>query len=277
MPFVPAAIESIARHWSPNAPALQFHIMTDRPPSPEMAAALNEISKGLIETHLIDPSRFSYFKEVTHISRAMYYRLLLPDVLSEKLILYLDCDVLARQDISDIFETDLGMAVAGAVVNPFYDVSNAGLSTGELYFNSGVMLIDRERWIHSNITTNTIAYLEANMDRVRMPDQDALNNTLKGKWVEINPTFNCQTSMLARHADFRKTISEKWDSKFLADPKIMHFSSSHKQWHTTSRIIYERDYHDLENHRKVIRKSILNDLVTSIARKLVFRSNPFFF
>lgn len=275
--FVPAAIESIIRCGVTNADWANFHVLTDREPGRKLRDLLAQVSGGRFEIHLIDASRFSSFKEVTHISRGMYYRLLLPDVLEEDLILYLDCDILARHDLTEIFATDLQDKIAAAVVNPFYDAASAGLGDCQLYFNSGVMLIDRRKWVAADVTAITMSYLANNMKSVRMPDQDALNHSLRDRWIELDPTYNCQTSMLARCEELGLEIGSRWSTEFLGDPVLVHFSSSHKQWHRTSRIKFEADYNRLTTHRKVKRRGYFLDIVTAVVRRFIFRANPHFY
>lgn len=273
--FVPAAIESLVKAYgAPDLP--QFHIVTDAMPPADAERSLLELSQGRLDIHVIDPADFMHLKEVTHISRGMYYRLALPSLALQDRILYLDCDIIVRGDIYPLLRADLGERPVGAVVNPFYNATNIGFDSTDLYFNSGVLLIDRRKWIKLNVSELTLKFLVENTDSLVMPDQDALNGVLRGNWQELHPTFNCQTSMFIRHEDLAAELAGRWDTNFLDDPVIVHFSSSHKQWHPTCRLKYARDYRKLSSHVMQTRKGMLVDLATSLWRRLAFSGNPYF-
>lgn len=274
--FVPAAIESIVRHWQHRSPLPRFDILVDTLPSKHISELLNSIVPGGYATHVIDATVFSDLKEVTHISRGMYYRLLLAEICRSRRILYLDCDVLVRRDISQLFELDLGGNIIGAVVNPFYNTQVIGLDPQQLYFNSGVLLIDRDAWNQANVSQRTLDFLRGNNEFLVMPDQDALNFVLNGQWRELDPAFNCQISMFLRHGDLEAELADRWRLDFLDDPAIVHFSSSHKQWHPTTRLRYAAEYKRLSTHVMRARKGALRDAATSIWRKFKFARNPYF-
>ena len=66
-----------------------------------------------------------------------------------KRVLYLDCDTVVVQSIGNLWNLDLKGHVAGAVMEPtIYQVvkQEIGLKEQDPYFNSGVLLIDLERW-----------------------------------------------------------------------------------------------------------------------------------
>jgi len=274
--FAPAAIESILRHYDGSRGLPFFHLVTDVELNSDTTRALEDLCSGHYKVHVIDASVFDEYKEVTHISRAMYYRLLLPSIISERRVLYLDCDVLVRKDLSSLASIDMSGNIVGAVRNPFYDVSRIGFADGDIYFNSGVLLIDRALWVAHLITPRTRSYIEENMQSLWMPDQDALNFILRNKWLELDPTFNCQTSMFVFHQALRSELSPTWQTDFLEDPAIVHFSSGHKQWHTSCRSIYSSDYISLKHHKVVPRKGPLLDAVISLHRLLKYWKNPYF-
>ncbi|MEB0233451.1 glycosyltransferase, partial [Undibacterium sp. 10I3] len=58
------------------------------------------------------------------------------------------------------------------------------------YFNSGVMLINVQRWLAAEITQATIASILKDGKSFRFPDQDALNVVLDGRVKFIERKWN---------------------------------------------------------------------------------------
>ena len=210
----------------------------------------------------------------------MYYRLMIPELVEATKVLYLDCDILVRKDISPLFEIDLDDKLCAAVVNPFHDAGRLGLSSEEVYFNSGVLLINTKEWKNHNVKQQVLDYMRENSHLLQMPDQDALNVVMRHNWVEIDPTYNCQVSMLIRHRGLAEELSPHWTTAYLEDPAIMHFSAGHKQWHQSNRIRYSREYRTLRTHIMEARRGPVLDFIIGLLRQAklsILQSNPYFY
>lgn len=94
---------------------------------------------------------------ILHISYPTYYRLLLPEILSDKKrCLYLDGDMLVMQDLSPLFLEDLQGAYIGGVKAPFYQSDDIerervckrlGIPDAGSYINAGVLLMNLEKCV----------------------------------------------------------------------------------------------------------------------------------
>lgn len=86
-----------------------------------------------------------------------YLRLSMGSLLPESVerALYLDCDVLAFDDVTRLWHTDLQGRTLAAVGN----LGHQGTSES-LYFNSGVLLIDLKQWRSSGVEKKLMAYLD---------------------------------------------------------------------------------------------------------------------
>ncbi|ULO03512.1 glycosyltransferase [Campylobacter sp. RM12651] len=94
---------------------------------------------------------FNYIQQynlysTNHFSIEMYYRILAPEILkSYEKIIYLDCDILIKGDISEFYNIDLEGNILGAIINPVdkYEkkIKQLNMNKNE-YINSGVLLID---------------------------------------------------------------------------------------------------------------------------------------
>ncbi|MDX2202775.1 MAG: glycosyltransferase [Hyphomicrobiaceae bacterium] len=143
-------------------------------------------------------------------------------------ILYLDCDVwVATPELHRIFDIDLGGRPLAAARDSFEIFSRhdrrflqhkaaIGMSPAALYFNSGVMLIDRAQWVAERIEERALAYV-ATAGRLDHQDQTALNAVIDGRWKELSPRWNWA------HATRERTTRA-------FTPHIMHFMGPSKPW-----------------------------------------------
>ncbi|MEU0152507.1 glycosyltransferase family 8 protein [Micromonospora fulviviridis] len=140
---------------------------------------------------------------MAYLSPAMYLRLLVPAALPEDVrrVLYLDCDTMCTNSLRPLFEVDMGGKPVGAVRDPFnrrlLDIGGipglsgyTDLDPYALYFNSGVLLIDVDRWKECEVTETSLDYLRRHAHESRYPDQDALNFAVYDNWLRLPHRWN---------------------------------------------------------------------------------------
>lgn len=111
-------------------------------------------------------------------------------------LLYLDCDTLVVSSLGALSEADMNGKAVGAVRDSLTDEYKTliGLSKTDDYFNSGVLLIDVERWKNQNITQLLFDHAKNVRSEFCNPDQDLLNIVLKDKKYILPPEYNFQPS-----------------------------------------------------------------------------------
>ena len=129
-----------------------------------------------------------------------YTRLLAPYFSAQPTgkIMYIDSDIICLRDIEEIFKVHLNGKVIGAVQDLFLRTMNngipnyaeLGLNGNETYFNSGVMLIDQEKWKLMEVSRNVLLTSKANQESIIGWDQYALNIVLLDHWKELPKTWN---------------------------------------------------------------------------------------
>lgn len=184
----------------------------------------------------------------TAYSGAAYLRLQIADVCADfDRVLYLDADTLAVGSVAPLLRASLGRRSVGAVVDPF--VRTVGAAPGSWshaaasiprdapYFNSGVLLIDIARWSAGDVRRRAEAFLRDFRDRVRFPDQDALNAVLYGAWRRLAHRWNaCPACIVDRHLTNGVAADDGWSTvltfvrRVERSARIVHFMGPYKPW-----------------------------------------------
>jgi lipopolysaccharide biosynthesis glycosyltransferase len=178
----------------------------------------------------------------TAITRATYARLWIPTVLPESVerALYLDCDVIARRCVGDLFCSDMKGAAALAtpdVQSPFVSSTYAvpywferGRRADDLNFNAGVMLMDLTAFRAERVTEAALEYLSDGRHYFAQ-DQEALNSVLAGRIGEMDPRWNQQSEIFLKQYEVILPFSQELREQLMANPWITHYSNQKKPWH----------------------------------------------
>lgn len=193
-----------------------------------------------VERHQIDASVLQDLPVVDHLSSAAYARLLLGELLPPNVnrTVYLDADTLVRHDLAELNRWPLrGVPVAAALderartaAAAFPDPAAVGLSAELPYFNSGVLVIDLDRWRAEKIGTRCLGLLRDPPAAMPYADQGALNVVLAGCWAELPAGWNQQGHayryLSSRHSPHDRAAYRR----LLVDPQIVHFTTGKKPW-----------------------------------------------
>jgi lipopolysaccharide biosynthesis glycosyltransferase len=176
------------------------------------------------------------------ITRAGYARLFLPEKLPDaERVLYLDCDTMARRDVSDLFDLDMGDSIAMGVLDvqaPYVPFGvprwfEQGRHAADVNFNSGVLLIDLARWRAEDATKELLEYLTDGR-HLRGQDQEAINAVCGARIGSLDPRWNQQGEIfwddLQFHYEEFLPFSREELRQVRDDPWIVHFSNQPKPW-----------------------------------------------
>lgn len=180
--------------------------------------------------------------EIRGITVPTYYRLLLPELMSDvPRVLYLDVDLIIRDDLKSLFETGLeGMYLAG--VKGIYTnfsrerVESLGISLGG-YVNAGVLLLNLDLMRQHGLQSDFVAMVPRDYE---FQDQDILNIRCVGKIAYLHPRYNI-------HAMFDYPENPEFcDDLFgpgaareaIASPGIIHYAGR-KPWQSNECYFYD--------------------------------------
>jgi lipopolysaccharide biosynthesis glycosyltransferase len=135
-----------------------------------------------------------------HLTRGVFFRLLIPGLLNAGKVIYMDCDVVVNMDISELW--DIPLRASGSSIAAVSDVlsfrskfekmrMNALKLSGYKYFNSGILLMDLERIRQKHHLINEAElFFEKFTLLAKSPDQDFLNVAFKEDVLFIEERFN---------------------------------------------------------------------------------------
>ena len=179
-------------------------------------AKLSAIGQGRLTFKYLNlKGRLSDVYTDPRYSEAASYRLLLPDLLPEyDKVAYIDCDVVVRNDVAELFEkVDLGDNYLGVIYEaPIEEQASRWEALGcnsRQYFNSGFLLMNLDSMRKDGIVEK---FMEASkVDYLEFPDQDVLNQVCQGRVVALPPKYNSiRTFFLPQYkSDFLKQYNEK--------------------------------------------------------------------
>ena len=163
-------------------------------------------------------------------SRAIYYRMILPDLLPDlEKIVYLDSDLLVLRDPAELFDTPFDGASCMAVVAKISPDQTRLLGIPpERYFNSGVLVFSPSRWKQTGCIDRFKECIVQYADRMKYPDQDILNLVFRSEVKYLHPRWNIITSTFRNEPVSCFTNEQIADA--LAHPGIVHFTGVHKPW-----------------------------------------------
>lgn len=159
-----------------------------------------------------------------HYSIAMFYRLFIPRLFPQyNKVVYLDCDVVINDDIAKMYNTDIKDNYAGVVLDQIvinnpefmeYVLKFVGMDNKKQYFNTGVLLINSERWRAEDLDNKLIQFIKSNKSPIA-PDQDFLNSYCKGQVTYLEDGWD------------EMPLGKKLEDK---DIHILHYNLFLKPW-----------------------------------------------
>lgn len=230
---------------------ITFHVLSDdrvtNVDKEDIKKIIHAIPKKTIAFYSIDCDIAQSFPRLlkTSLPPVTYFRLFLTSILPESIekVLYLDGDIVVRQSLQPLWDTDLSNYAIAAVSDRPSErpemYSRLQYSSDLGYFNAGVLLINLRYWREHDVTPAFVEYIQGHSDILLFQDQDVLNYIFRDKKLLLPLKYNFQQALLQRD------IFQRYENEILAaikDPVIIHYSGVVKPWHA-----YIRDLNPLNS------------------------------
>ena len=157
-------------------------------------------------------------------------------------VLYLDSDLIVAGPIDELWATDLGRNILGAVTIPGSD-RNAllGIPPEYGYFNSGVLLIDLAAWRREGIADRIFDFIREEPEKCIDADQDSFNGCLYDRRLALPYIWNIITPFYFDYHALGISETERRAARDRA--RIVHFNGASKPWSYMSRHPRKADYY----------------------------------
>lgn len=249
LPHAATMLHSFLQLHGPQTPIIHF-LHNENMPGDEVTRLGDFVTTqgGEWRAHAIGDDLLQDFPQNWRYSREAWYRVLLPELLPEVArVLYLDADTLVLRALDTLWATALGGHTAGAVANPLYPFMDTGfmhalgLNGPGTYFNSGMLLLDLDRWRAQNLTSALHEFVASHGAAQQWPDQNTLNAVLRGRWLSLAPEWNAQNVYFdLKNAQLPCTSEQAHRAR--SDPAIVHFVAPYKPWDYLCKHRYRDNY-----------------------------------
>ncbi len=235
-----------------NNTACNFYILTDHL-SEDQVSILDKIAQFNNSKVFVCNVPSSYVEylpmpktnSLSHISLATYYRLFITEVLPSDVTkaIYLDCDIIIRHDLSELWDTDINEYPLGAVYQladwNSHECNRLGYNYREGYFNAGVLLINVDYLRNNNALNLYQHFIAEEPEKIKFHDQDVLNKVFHGKVKHLSPRWNMLTTYFGpsifkvqdstmdkrTHHSYLKILCHEY-----SNPYVVHYASKPKAW-----------------------------------------------
>lgn len=199
------------------------------PYNKEKVEKLKSIKHFNIEYLVINNDDFKHcpIPESLYFTKATYYRFKLQSLVSIDKILYMDCDILVRKSLSELYSVDVENKYAAVVEDMMFTVGKLGERCSTLgvsrYFNAGIMVLNLKKMREDNIEAKCFEFVEKTPEKVKWVDQCVLNSIFEEKVKFIDKKYNFQ------YQGWLKEVREMY-KQVENDIIILHYVGFDKPW-----------------------------------------------
>lgn len=169
------------------------------------------------------------------ISINAYARLFLSSVLEKSVdkVIYLDCDSIINDSLSELWNKDISNYYVAGVCDTVGTNTKLriNIDLNSAYINSGMLLINLEKWREENIEEKFVEFIDAYNGQVFHHDQGTINGVLNEKVLLLHPKYNSMTPFFTMSRDeimqyymLKDYYSEEELREAINNPVFIHFT-----------------------------------------------------
>jgi lipopolysaccharide biosynthesis glycosyltransferase len=214
-----------------------------------------------------------------HFTVQTYFRLLIPDLLPDyEKVLYLDCDLIIKADVSELFDTNIQeYYIAGVPDTVLAGILNGYDKSKNTYYknqvrikeenmltqlNAGVLLMNLAAIRAEYSADEMLEYAQAGA--FELADQDVLNSLFQDSIMLLSHEWNAaddeQGTLRAYVATFAPRELFHQYSAALKNPKIIHYLGTIKPWNEPGyqladefwNTLIETPFYEIVLHRRIV-------------------------
>jgi len=167
------------------------------------------------------------YEGMAHLTNFAYLRIYTAEYFDAHVrkVVYFDVDCWIKQDITHLFELDLGNNLGAGTIEftSQEDKKRLDLEETDFYVNTGLFLINLQLWRDENIQMKFLTCYNEIRHKLKWADQDVFNVLFRGRWFLLDPQYN-----LMRQYQYV--------------PSVIHFNTGSKPWHFRDENIWSRKY-----------------------------------
>ena len=201
--------------------------------------ALSNKYKCYIQFIYINKKEFrDVIMHIPHINYITFYRLLIADLLPKEIdkCIYLDVDICALKDLSQLFTIDLKDNYLAGVISPGYvfnekkNCKRLNISSMKQYINAGMLVMNLKQLRKDNMTKK---FLSLSKKNYQSQDQDVINVACYGKIITLPPKYNLQVTKIHENNPLLSKVYKNKDIiEAKSSPYIIHYSNKNKPWNS---------------------------------------------
>jgi lipopolysaccharide biosynthesis glycosyltransferase len=213
--------------------------------------------------------------------KVVYYNLMIPKLIDEDRILYLDVDLVVNGDIRPFYDSDFeDKYVIGVEDWKLFDRHDElDMAPEAKYFNNGAIVLNLKRMLEEDFSKLYFDYINQ-AKLLKFLDQDVINAVVNGRWKEMPLKFNAISSYV-RHSFLKNNYFPKeWIEEAFHNPVIIHYTGGRKPWHYMSRNRFRSLYWKylamtsfsdyVEEDRNFV--NVVKNTITKLSKKLQGKS-----
>lgn len=186
-----------------------------------------------------------------HITTETFYRFLILDIMKlYSKVVYIDCDIVVKTDIAELYNQDIGKNLIAAVSDPDFlgQINDEHKDTMEYvkkvmklkdpyeYFQAGVLVFNVDEL--NKVTTVKDLFDMADTGLYKYSDQDILNVICEGRVYKLDMAWNfitdCERNRYAHVIRYAPRDIMTLYEETKKEPKIIHYAGYLKPWNRPS-------------------------------------------
>lgn len=200
----------------------------------EAGRRLAGIENESFRIHIIEEALNQYeeIKQLAHVSKACLHKFDICDLIPQyDKILYLDGDIIVREDLSELYDTELGDRYVAGVAHSLAIITNSPK------LNGGVLLFNAKKIRDEHMRQCFIETRQSLGDRKSM-DQETFHIVFGDKKVYLPPKFNVMVDKVDYEKkyyslkDYNAYFGTEYRSRkeIIGSAVIVHFTGAVKPW-----------------------------------------------